>query len=284
MKKRGGLTLVEILISLGLISMVLIAPLYTFMTRSFSFGKTEVKNLDSIQELTFIVNHLRFDLMNLIEFKDNKDSYMKFDSSTKTLDFMVVSGFTGNGMQIVSKAKYYFKNRELHKTYVGLSGETIDKVLSKPGNISKFEVEILDIKGERINESRSDGRIPAYVNVVLNHSCSARIKVNTNIYLSYMRDMTDSLDNHRLWGWKIRTTSSYLMAMKTNIGNLLIDLRPIFQMLAQADMLRKGTNMGVSQHMQMPVVKLKKPFCAAKPGDPNPYLDPPPPPPPPRCG
>jgi len=280
MNNKRAVTLVELLVSLGIISMVLLPPLYTFFTRSFKFGSVETKNIDSIQELTFIVNHLRNDLRTMIELPDIKDSTISFDPSTKTLKFMVVSGYTDTGMQVLSTAKYYFKNKELHKSYIGLNGNSIDKVLSKPGGISKFEFEIMDINGEKIGESRSDGRIPAYVRMMISHSCSNRLKIDTNVYLTYMRDLSDNIDNYRLSGWKIQTTSFYLMLLKTNIGNLLVDLRTLINMLSNVQM-KIAENMSDPQLLQKTVIKHQKPVPGAKPGDPDPYVDPPPPPPPP---
>ena len=278
MKNKKAITLVELLISLGIIAMVLLPPLYTFFTRSFKFGSIETKNLDSIQEVTFIINHLRNDLRTLIEIPEIKDSTIKFDSSTKTLEFMIVSGRTDTGMQVLSKAKYYFKNKELHKSYVSLDGNNTDKVLSKSGGISKFEIEIMDIKGEKISENRSDGRIPAYVRIMISHSCSPRLKIDTNVYLSYIRDLSDNLDNYRLSGWKIMTTSFYLMMLRTNIGTLLVDLRALINKLGAVQM-KIGDNMNTPQLLQKAVLAQKGPFGGARLGEKNPY-DPAPPPPP----
>jgi len=278
MNKKNGVTLIELIIAMS-VALLLMWPVYSFMNKSFSFGNIETQNLDAIQEMTFILNTLRYDLRALCENPDDHETFIKFDESSKTLNFAMICGISENGFQILSKVKYHLKNNCLIKTYSYFekNGEIkyADKALSKPKSIKHFNIKILNIEGNVINNRKSDGN-PAIINTVISHSSNQRLKMNTYVYLTYMKDLEENLDYFRLVGYKTKMINSPLMIVKTNVGNILINLNSL-ENNENFFFFRSGINIGTPSYIQKPIIKQLSPFGGIRPGEPNPYSPPPPP-------
>jgi len=278
--KKKGFTFVEVLVALAVIS-ALLGYVFNIMNRSFKFGQVEVKTLNALQEMTFIVNHIRRDVHSLIEDPKDEKTYIKFDPAKKSLEFTIVSGIASNGFQVTSKMSYFIDsgNCLCKNSYsVDENGKMENSVkrLAAQGHITKFYAEVLDKTGEPVKIPRERGKHPAMLRIGICNSENKRLDTYLNIYLTYMKDYDDELDMCRLPGWKIKTVNQGELAVKTATGIQIINPSANYYNL-NFNLMKLGANMGNPIPFQRSIIDLGKPFKGGVIGNPDPYADPPPP-------
>jgi len=282
MKKKTGFTLIEVLVVLAVIS-GLFGYVFNIMNRSFKFGQIEVKTLDALQEMTLIVNYLRKDVKTLVEDTRDPETYIKFDSAKKSLEFTVVSGIAENGFPILSRMRYFFdEERNFCKysfVYDKKNGmRTVVKKLAAAGHIEKFEAEAVDRYGYAVASPRKAGKHPEMIRIKLNNSANKRLDTELNIYLTYMKDYDDLLDMSRLPGWKTKTIEQERVMVKMSGGNFLVELTQLDQKTYYLlfHLMKLSNDMNTPIFFQKSIVDIGKPFRGARLGNSNPYADPPP--------
>jgi|GEM_PF-2167064 len=282
-KKQTGFTIIEVLVSLTLISF-LFGFIYNFMSRSFKYSQVETKNIDAVQDMVVIVNNIRNDLRCLYEDPYDKSTFSKYDPASKTFEFYIISGITENNMKILSRVTYRYENKLFLRIVEILkndgSGKKESLKLADATKVSNFKIKIFDLNGNEIFGQRKQGQYPACFNINVEHADNKRLNMNINVYVPHIKECYNKLELCRVEDWKIKSIDTQFLTTKFNIGNIAATLNSFdFVKIAKYDKTRTGINMGTPQYLQKTVTKLHKSFGGVIIGQSNPYEPPPPPPP-----
>lgn len=250
MRERGkGFTVVEVVVAAALLALIFSA-VYGFLIHGMTSNEKGVRNIDAIQDMAFIIHNLRSDLRTLIEFPEEKDSYISFDPASGSLKFTSVSGVSDDGVILYSQVMYYFEKKEFFKKYVSLKDEAAigkeTKIRLAPKNkIKDVYFEICDESGKPVSADpvARAANPPKLLKAKIVHETNARLEVYVSLYSTYIKPENSS---DKFWV----------------AASQVIPMNPQFEVIAQAadvaiDMegnpllvrtrrgIRVGQNMGV---------------------------------------
>ncbi|HPG57009.1 MAG TPA: hypothetical protein PKW98_04275 [Candidatus Wallbacteria bacterium] len=247
MINKKAFTVVEVIVAV-LIVALLMTTLLTMLSRSFTHQEKGGKNLDAIQDMSFVIYSLRSDLRTLIEFEGDADSYAQYDPAAQAFDFTIVTGITETGKILYSKVSYCFENGCLVKKFneIDASGNSVQSLrkLTSKDKISAFEVQIFDEDGNQLTIPRAAGKSPVYLKTKVVHVTNARLEVAINIFSTYMKhNQANPLQKHWLSGWRLKTISPQMNVM-TNFGARFINPETLPGATTTVNGIRIGVNMG----------------------------------------
>lgn len=193
MKNYRGMTLIEIL-SAATILILLISMIYAFIFNGFISSERGVKNIDAIQEMSYVLHNIRADLQTVIEFYDDRSTFMRFEPADRSLKFTVVNGVDEKGLLIYSGVSYLFEGNNLVKRYYTIeSGAKLGKQetikISRKNIFKRYEFEICDQNGKPVSEDpdiRSKNP-PRIIRSKIVHTTNSKLEVNLSLFSYYMK-------------------------------------------------------------------------------------------------
>jgi prepilin-type N-terminal cleavage/methylation domain-containing protein len=248
--KRKAFTMVEIIIASSIFCLIL-SMAYGFLTRGIYSNEKGLKNIDAIQDMAFIIHNLRTDLRTLIEFKDDKESYIVFNPASRSLKFTSVCGVSGTGDIIYSQIIYFFNKKAYSKKFNELKdedtlGKEIVRELAKPNKIKDVSFEICDADGKPVSgdPAARESKPPKLLKAKITHESNARLEVNVSLYSTYVRN---KLSTEKYWvpAGKVIPMDGKLDAI-TALGEYQIDIDDNPSASVTPNGIRVGKNMGVT--------------------------------------
>ncbi len=205
---KKAFTVVEMIVATAIFGLVM-SMVYGFLIHGVSSNEKGIKNIDAIQDMAFIIHNLRSDLRTLIEFNEDKESYIIFDKASKSLKFTAVSGVSDQGVVLYSQILYYFDKKALYKKFhlmkdENTMGDETVYELAKMNKIKDLHFEICDSEGKPVSSSPEirAAKPPKLLKARIIHSSNARLEVNISLYSTYIKPK-NTADNYWVLASKV---------------------------------------------------------------------------------
>lgn len=194
---KKAFTFIEVLSTITIL-ILMISVVYGLVFHGFMSNERGVKNIDAIQEMSFVLHSIRTDLQNLIEFNDDASTYIKYDQAEKKLKFTVVSGVNNDGLLVFSDVSYVFEGGYLVKHFcamgrAGALGSRETKQIVKKDIFREYGFEICDELGRAVSETPAirAKNPPRMIRSKLVHATNTNLELNLSLFSYYMRSNRD---------------------------------------------------------------------------------------------